>query len=276
MSLSTSTPEAAASARDGYPRDRANVLGCWIDRVTMDEAVAACENAVRTRHQVQHVAINAFKLVALRSDPALRRVVEGCELVAADSHPILWASRLLGDPLPCHVGGIELMHELFSLAEQKGYSVYVLGAKREVLDSAIVRIQGRHPRLRIAGYHDGYFDVGADRAVAEEIAAAAPDMLFVAISSPRKEQFLGDNRDILEVPFMMGVGGSIDIVAGVTRRAPAWMNKTGLEWLFRLIQEPRRLFRRYAVTNTAFLWLLFRELLSRRLHKLLHLSTEAR
>jgi N-acetylglucosaminyldiphosphoundecaprenol N-acetyl-beta-D-mannosaminyltransferase len=275
MTGSATTLEAVGVGNGSHSRDRAYVLGCWIDRVDMEQAVAICEEAVLSRQQVQHVAINAFKLVALRADPGLRRVVEGCELVAADSHPILWASRLLGDPLPCHVGGIELMHELFALSERKGYSVYVLGAKPEVLDKAIARIGEMHPRLRIAGYHHGYFDNDDDRAVAEEIAAAAPDILFVAISSPRKEQFLGENRDILNVPVMMGVGGSIDIVAGVTQRAPTWMNRTGLEWLFRLIQEPRRLFRRYAVTNSLFLGILLRELMSRQFRKLLHSPNDA-
>jgi N-acetylglucosaminyldiphosphoundecaprenol N-acetyl-beta-D-mannosaminyltransferase len=249
--------------------DRANVLGCWIDRLGMQQTVEVCERAVLTREPIQHVAINAFKLVSLRGDPELRRVVEGCELVSADSHPILWASRLLGDPLPCHVGGIELMHELFALSQEKGYSVYILGASSDVLEKAVGRIGEMYPQLRIAGYHHGYFDRTQDRVVAEEIAAAAPDMLFVAISSPRKEQFLGNNRDTLKVPFMMGVGGSIDILAGATKRAPAWMNHTGLEWLFRLIQEPRRLFRRYAVTNTVFLAILARELVSRSVRRLL-------
>jgi N-acetylglucosaminyldiphosphoundecaprenol N-acetyl-beta-D-mannosaminyltransferase len=256
-------------------RDLVDVLGCLVDRVDMDQAVRICEQAVVTRRPVQHVAINAFKLVTLRTDPDLRGVVEACELVTADSRPILWASRLLGDPLPCHVGGIELMHELFAVAERNGHSIYILGARPEVLETAIDRIREMHPQLRIAGSHHGYFVPEEDRLVSEEIAAAAPDMLFVAISSPRKEQFLGANRDVLSVPFMMGVGGSIDIVAGVTRRAPAWMNHAGLEWLFRLIQEPRRLFRRYAVTNTLFIAILVRALVSRYLGRVLAVGERA-
>src|SRR5207302_385590 len=137
------------------------------------------------------------------------------------------------------------------------------------LERAIRRLREMHPHVRIAGYHHGYFEPGDDRAVARRIAATRPDMLFVAMSTPRKEEFLGRNRDLLNVPFMMGVGGSIDILAGVTRRAPVWMNRIGLEWLYRLIQEPRRLFRRYSVTNARFLGILFRALVARRVRKLL-------
>ncbi|MHB8490729.1 MAG: WecB/TagA/CpsF family glycosyltransferase [Solirubrobacteraceae bacterium] len=249
-------------------RDRADVLGCAIDRVDMDQAVAICEKAVQGRQRVQHVAINAAKLVAFRSDPNMRRIVEACELITADSRPVVWASHLVGDALPPYVGGIDLMHQLFASADRHGNSIYVLGAKPDVLETAVRRIRELHPRLKVAGYHHGYFDPADDRRVAAEIAAAKPDMLFVAISSPRKEEFLGGNRDLLDIPFMMGVGGSIDIVAGVTRRAPVWINRIGMEWLFRMLQEPRRLFRRYAVTNSIFIAITLRALAWRWLEKM--------
>lgn len=243
------------------------MLGCRLDAVDMDSAVAVCEQAVRSRQLVQHVAINAAKLVAMRSDPELRQVVEACELVTADGQAVVWASRLLGDPLPGRVAGIDLMHELFALAERQSYSVYILGARAEVLACAVERIREAHPKLEIAGFRDGYFPPSEDRPVAEEIAACSPDMLFVAISSPRKEHFLGSYREVLNVPFVMGVGGAIDVVAGLTRRAPRLMQRLGLEWLYRLLQEPRRLFRRYLTTNIAFLVLTARTALRARLRK---------
>jgi N-acetylglucosaminyldiphosphoundecaprenol N-acetyl-beta-D-mannosaminyltransferase len=162
------------------------------------------------------------------------------------------------------VNGTDLMLRLLDVAERRGWSVYVLGAKPDVLERALARIRAAHPGLRIAGARDGYFSDEESAAVAEAVREAAPDLLFVAMSSPRKEVWLAGHGRGLGVPLVMGVGGSIDIVAGVTRRAPRWMQAAGLEWLFRLAQEPRRLGRRYVVTNAQFLGLLGRELLRRR------------
>jgi len=243
---------------------RADVLGCPVDRLTADETLAAIERTVETGGFAQHVCVNAAKLVALRRDRSLREIVERCELVSADGMAIVWASRLLGDPLPERVNGTDLMLRLLALAEERGWSVYVLGARPDVLERALARIRAAHPGLRIAGSRDGYFADDESAAVAGAIRTAAPDLLFVAISSPRKERWLADHGRDLGVPLVMGVGGSIDIVAGVTRRAPRWLQAAGLEWLVRLLQEPRRLGRRYLVTNVRFLALLGRELLRRR------------
>jgi N-acetylglucosaminyldiphosphoundecaprenol N-acetyl-beta-D-mannosaminyltransferase len=187
------------------------------------------------------------------------------QLVSADGQSIVWASRLLGDPLPERVAGVDLMHELFALAERSGYSVFILGARQEVLRSAIERLQERHPELALAGVHHGYFSEEESPEIAAEIRAAQPDILFVAISSPRKEQWLGCFGESLGVPLVMGVGGAIDILAGITRRAPRLWQQLGVEWLYRLLQEPRRMFRRYLVTNAQFSVLLARELAARAL-----------
>jgi N-acetylglucosaminyldiphosphoundecaprenol N-acetyl-beta-D-mannosaminyltransferase len=243
---------------------RAVVLGCPVDRLTFEETVAAVERVVEERGFAQHVCVNAAKLVALRRDPRLREIVAGCELVSADGVPVVWASRLLGDPLPERVNGTDLMERLLADSERRGWGVYLLGARRDVLERAVERLRERHPALRIAGYRDGWFPDSEAAAVAEEVRAAAPDLLFVAISSPRKELWLAEHGRGLGVPFVMGVGGSVDIVAGMTRRAPRWMQRTGLEWLFRLVQEPRRLGRRYLVTNAQFLALVGRDLVRRR------------
>jgi N-acetylglucosaminyldiphosphoundecaprenol N-acetyl-beta-D-mannosaminyltransferase len=240
--------------------ERAEVLGCAIDRVDMDEAARRCDRFVRTRAGAQHMAINAAKIVAMRHDESLHRLVDRCELITADGQAVVWASRLLGDPLPARVAGIDLMLELLALAEQRGYRVYVLGARPDVLAQAIARLRERHPRLVIAGWHHGYFKLAEERSVAAAIRAARPDLLFVAMSTPRKEYFLGRWGRAIDVPFSMGVGGAIDVVAGVTRRAPDVVQRLGLEWAFRLSQEPRRLFRRYLVTNIEFLRLTAREL----------------
>jgi N-acetylglucosaminyldiphosphoundecaprenol N-acetyl-beta-D-mannosaminyltransferase len=240
--------------------DRAEVLGCAIDRVDMSEAAERCDRFVRTRAGAQHMAVNAAKIVAMRHDEALHDLIDHCELVTADGQAVVWASRLLGDPLPARVAGIDLMLELLALAERRGYRVYLLGARAETLERAVARLCKHHPGLAVAGHRDGYFSEAEEPSVAAEIRAARPDLLFVAMPTPRKEYFLGRWGPELDVPFSMGVGGAFDVVAGVTRRAPRPLQRLGLEWAFRLAQEPRRLFRRYLVTNSAFVALTLRDL----------------
>lgn len=233
-------------------RDRALVLGCAIDRLGMAQTVARVQAIVKQGAFAQQVSINAAKLVTLKQDTELREVVNRCELVNADGQSVVWASRLLGDPLPERVAGIDLMHALIAMAAREGYGIYILGARQEVLETAVQKLREMYPNLNIAGYRHGYFAEDESPQVAEAIRRSGAQMLFVAMSSPRKEHWLGEHGPALGVPFTMGVGGSIDIVAGITRRAPRIWQRLGVEWFYRLLQEPRRMFRRYLVTNTRF------------------------
>lgn len=243
---------------------RLEVLGCPLDVVTMDEAVARCEGAIASRRYLQHMSVNAAKLVALRGDPEMQRMIASCGLITADGQSVVWGVRLLGAKLPERVAGIDLMTRMLAAAEMKGYSVYVLGARREVLDTALTRLRERYPRLRVAGSRDGYYAEDEAAAVCEEIRGSGADILFVAMSSPRKEYFLGERGATLGVPFTMGVGGSIDVIAGLTRRAPGLLQRAGLEWAYRLAQEPRRLARRYLTTNARFAAMVLRAMVTRR------------
>jgi N-acetylglucosaminyldiphosphoundecaprenol N-acetyl-beta-D-mannosaminyltransferase len=232
--------------------DRAVVLGCAIDRLDMPETVARCREIIEQGSFAQQVSINAAKVVAMQEDAELRASIEGCALVSPDGQSIVWASRLLGDPLPERVAGIDLMHNLIALAECEGYGIYILGARQEVLEAAVSRLRSRFPNLRICGYRDGYFSDEESPKVADAIRASGAQVLFVAISSPKKETWLAEYGHGLGVPFVMGVGGSVDILAGITRRAPAIWQRFGLEWLYRLLQEPRRMLHRYLVSNVRF------------------------
>ena len=230
----------------------------------MDATVERCRELIEADGVARQVSLNAAKLIALREDERLREIVRGCELVNADGQSVVWASRLLGDPLPERVAGIDLMQQLLALAERNDYSVYFLGATATVLQRALTRIRALHPRLRIAGSHHGYFAAEAEPTVRAAIRGAAPDILFVALSSPAKEYWLAENDD-LRAGLVMGVGGSLDVVAGDLRRAPHRLQRLGLEWLFRLVQEPGRLWRRYLTTNLRFTALVLREGLRSRL-----------
>jgi len=237
---------------------RIHLLGTAVDAVTMRDAVERVEHAVATRVQLRHVAMNAAKLVEMRRNPILRESVESADLITADGQSLIWAARLLGTPLPERVTGIDLMEQVLHLAARRGLRVFTLGAREDVVRDAVQILRTRHPGLNIVGAVDGYFTPEEEAAVVAKVAAAAPDILFVALSTPKKELFLANHQDRLGIPFCMGVGGSLDVIAGRVRRAPALLQRAGLEWMFRLAQEPRRLWRRYLRTNTAFLWLLLR------------------
>jgi N-acetylglucosaminyldiphosphoundecaprenol N-acetyl-beta-D-mannosaminyltransferase len=244
--------------------DRVSVLGCPVDALDMPETVERCLELIDRGRPAQHVVVNAAKLVEFNRNERMAQIIRGCELVNADGQSIVWAARLLGRELPERVAGIDLMHELLAAAAQRGLRVFLLGARPEVLADATRRLVEDNPGLVIAGTHHGWFDDSENDAVVRAIRDARPDMLFVAMSSPRKEYWLSENLPKLDVPFAMGVGGALDVVAGVSRRAPRWMQRIGLEWLYRLIQEPRRLWRRYLVSNLRFTALVVRERLSRR------------
>jgi exopolysaccharide biosynthesis WecB/TagA/CpsF family protein len=246
---------------EGLPR--VDVLGFEVERLGLDETAARLAVSVREGKQVHHVSLNASKLVESRRDAQLATVVRDADIVSADGQSIVWAARLLGDPVPERVAGVDLMFRLLDLAERERLGVFVLGAMPDVLNQAIQNLQTSYPELRIVGSRDGYFDDDESDQICDAINAADPAIVLIAMSSPRKEYWAHTHRRRLNAPLLIGVGGAIDIVAGVTSRAPRWMQRAGLEWAFRLLQEPRRLGRRYVVTNLRFMGLVSAALLRR-------------
>jgi len=243
---------------------RVDVLGCSVDPLDIPATVARCDEIIQSGRFSQQVSINAAKVTALQNDNRLREIAQQCGLVSVDGQSVVWASKLLGTPVPGRVPGIDLMFGVLALAERRGYRVYILGARQRVLDAAVKELQQRYPRLNLCGWHHGYFSENEEETIAEDIRRTSPNILLAAMSSPRKEYWLAEYGPRTGAQFGMGVGGSIDVVAGVTHRAPEWMQQVGLEWLYRLIQEPRRLGRRYAVSNTQFLAMLAAELVRTR------------
>ncbi|WP_307712297.1 WecB/TagA/CpsF family glycosyltransferase [Streptomyces sp. V4I23] len=221
--------------------------------LTLEGSMAAAEALIEDGGPYQHVVLNAAKVVQAHEDPDLARIIRSCSLVNADGQSVVWASRLLGQALPERVTGIDLMLALWRRAAEKGYGVYLLGAEPSVVE-ATARIAAEQG-VKIAGYRDGYWDETQDQQVVAAVREARPDILFVAVPSPRKEYFLARYLEQLGCALAVGVGGSFDVVAGVRSRAPEWMRRAGLEWFHRLIQEPRRMFRRYVVGNTRFVLL---------------------
>jgi N-acetylglucosaminyldiphosphoundecaprenol N-acetyl-beta-D-mannosaminyltransferase len=259
-----SKPSASSSHPEQRASKRAHVVGCPIDAVTLDEAVFRAEEAIASRRPCQHVAINAAKLVRFQHEPELRDAVLGCDLITADGQAVVWAGRFLGQRLPERVAGFDLMEALLGAASRRGYRVFLLGARPAVLEAAAQEVERRFLGVVIVGRQHGYFRNEELDGIVGRIAAAAPDILFVALETPKKEIFLARHGDRLAVPFTMGVGGAFDILAGLRGRAPKWVRRIGLEWLYRLVQEPHRLAGRYIVGNTKFTWLILREAVLRR------------
>jgi N-acetylglucosaminyldiphosphoundecaprenol N-acetyl-beta-D-mannosaminyltransferase len=238
--------------KDGLARPVREILGVPVDALTMDEVLDRVEDAIARRAPLQIGVVNAAKVVNMRRDPALREDVLSSDLILADGIAVVWAGRLLGRALPERVAGIDLMHGIFRRGAARGWRVFCLGATRAVLDGVLARVAADYPGLQVAGSHDGYFKDAEEEAVAAEIGASRADVLLVAMTSPKKEKFLARWSAILGVPVCHGVGGSFDVMAGKVDRAPEAWQRLGLEWLYRVKQEPRRLWRRYLVTNTLF------------------------
>ena len=239
---------------------RIDFLGIPVDGLTMNETVKIIDRAVQDGDHLNHVVLNAGKVVMMQKDHQLFNSVVSCDLINADGQSIVWAARFLGKKIPERVAGADILQELVQLANEKGYKCFFFGAKEEVVKKVVSIYQEKFGKQIIAGYRNGYYSVEEEHIIAQEIAQSGTQLLFVAITSPKKENFLHEYRDILkDVNFTMGVGGTFDVIAGVTKRAPLWMQRTGLEWFYRFLQEPKRMWKRYLVGNAKFIKLVFKE-----------------
>jgi len=241
--------------------ERSELLGLEFERAGMTGVVARCLawcQGPRTSHIV--VTANASHLCMMRRDGALRQACQAADLAVADGMSVVWALKLLGRPVPERVAGIDLMTRLLEAGDTHGLRVYLLGARAEVVQTLVDRCQQRYPGLILAGARDGYFTVDDHQTIADEIREQAPHLLFVGMPTPFKDVFCQRHRDRLQVPVIIGVGGSFDVMAGIVARAPATVQSMGLEWAWRLVMEPRKLWKRYLSTNSEFIWLVVREL----------------
>ncbi|QHI71302.1 WecB/TagA/CpsF family glycosyltransferase [Aminipila terrae] len=237
---------------------RFKIFNTYVDALSLDETIQAVERIISERKPTQHVVINASKVNIMQKDKKLTDIINSCSLINADGASIVWASKVLGIPLKERVTGIDLFMSLIELANEKKYKIYLFGAKEEVIIRVKEIFETKYPNLNITGYRNGYFAESDEPAIVENMAESRADMMFVAFSSPKKEYWVNKYINQLNIPFVMGVGGSFDVVAGVTERAPIWMQQHSLEWFYRLIQEPRRMWRRYIIGNAKFVLLTYK------------------
>lgn len=237
---------------------RIEVLGCPMDVASMDSTVNTIKCAVSAGRFTQHVVVNVAKLVNMRDDPQLKESVHSCDIINIDGMGVVLGARFLGYSVPERVAGVDLFHELLKMSQENQFSVFLLGATDEVVSKATSNILELYPNLIVAGHHHGYF-WNDEETLVNKIRTSGAKLLFVAITSPKKENFINRWRNQLGVDFVMGVGGTFDVVAGKVKRAPKWMQQYGLEWLYRVIQEPGRMWKRYLTTNLKFASLLIKE-----------------
>jgi len=237
--------------------NRIELFSCPVDIATMDETVAWIDSRIERRQFTQHVVVNVAKLVHMQKDAELAASVRACDIVNIDGMGVVWGARLLGFDVPERVAGVDLFERLLQMAAKRGLPVFLLGATDAVVSRAAQVVSARYPALEIAGHHHGYFWDDEEHVV-EMIRSSGARLLFVAITSPKKENFINRWKDHLGVDFVMGVGGTFDVVAGKVRRAPQWMQRGGLEWAYRVAQEPRRMWKRYFITNNKFALMLIK------------------
>ncbi|WP_394751936.1 WecB/TagA/CpsF family glycosyltransferase [Crenothrix sp.] len=242
-------------------KQRINIIGCEIDNLSMEETLQTIEGFIYSGQSHQHVVVNVDKIVKANKDPHLLRIINECALVNVDGMPVVWASYLLGKPLKERVAGIDLFEKLIQRSAEKAWRIYFLGASEEIVSTVNHIYQQKYPNISIAGYHNGYWTTEEEPGLVAQIKNSQTQLLFVALSSPQKENFLSTYQAQLQIPFVMGVGGSFDVIAGKIKRAPPWIQKIGFEWFYRFLQEPRRMFKRYFIEDMAFFWLLVKEFL---------------
>jgi N-acetylglucosaminyldiphosphoundecaprenol N-acetyl-beta-D-mannosaminyltransferase len=219
----------------------------------MDGAVAVVRASIAGEQRCRILVANANKAWLARGSARLRAILESAELVVGE-WAMVWAAEKLGEAGVHFVAGITLMGRLLEEAEREGWSVYLLGAQPEVVEALAARLKRDRPQLRLAGRHHGYLDETLTQHVRAELAELRPDLLFVAMGSPLQEYWISDAWTSPGARVALGVGGSFDVLAGLKKDTPAWARGRGLEWIYRTVQDPRRYWRRYLVTNSWFVW----------------------
>jgi N-acetylglucosaminyldiphosphoundecaprenol N-acetyl-beta-D-mannosaminyltransferase len=216
------------------------LLGMRVDRVTMDQTLELVENYIRSGQPHHIVTADASMVVTASQDAEFARIVAASDLVTPDGAGILWATRRLGSPVPAKVSGVDLSARLVGLSGSKGWRIFFFGAAPGVAAAAADRMRERFPDANIVGHRDGFFRPEDEERIVDEIRAARPDILLIALGIPKQEKFLFRHKAALGVPVMIGVGGTLDVFSGAVKRAPVWMQNVGLEWLYRTASDPKR------------------------------------
>ena len=220
---------------------RLRILNVPVDSVSMHAAIKQIEGFIASGKPHIVVTADSAGIVLANNDPSFRRIVESADLVTADSVGVIWAAKRKGSPLPERVSGIDMFAKLCQGSAEKGYKLYFLGSSPGTAEMAAERCRLLFPGCNIVGARHGFFDPDSYTLVAQEIAKTKPDVLFVAMGMPRQEKFIMETQSIIGAPVAMGVGGTLDVYSGKLKRAPKWVQKMKMEWLYRLFQNPKKI-----------------------------------
>lgn len=234
-------------------------LNTFYDNLTFEKTLEIINQAILNKQQIHHTVINAYKVVLLQNDLGLRESVNSADIINVDGAGVIFGAKILGKPVKERIAGIDLMERILEQAHKNNFKVYFLGAKEEIVKKITTIYSEKYGKNIVAGYRNGYFTNEEENEIVHKIRESNPQILFVAMPSPKKENFLFKyKKEIENVNFIMGVGGSFDVLAGKVNRAPIWLQKIGMEWFYRLIQEPKKMWKRYLIGNLVFLFLILK------------------
>jgi N-acetylglucosaminyldiphosphoundecaprenol N-acetyl-beta-D-mannosaminyltransferase len=233
-------------------RNTIDILGVRVDNISLNDLIRRVEDFVASGDRYRVMYANVHVLNAAYRDPDLRRILNAVDLVYCDGAGVRLGARLTGQHLPERMTGADWIHDLCRACQKKRYALYLFGGELGIADRAAQALQAQHPGLIIAGTHDGFFDDSST--IITAINQARPDILLVGLGTPLQERWIDQHFDALEAPVVWAVGALVDFVAGKVPRAPRWMLDHGLEWLYRLLVEPRRMWHRYVIGNPLFIY----------------------
>lgn len=244
------------------PLNRVKFMNTFIDNVTMDEAIQHIEFCIKNKTIGQVITPNVDQIVRIEWDEYFRKICDSCELLLVDGHPLLWTAKFYGRPFKEKICGSDLVPKLCEISAQKGYSVFLLGAAPGVAQTAADNLQKLYPDLRVAGVYSPPIGFEKDKNELDKIndilRKSKADLLFVGMGVPKQDIFIYENKEKYEIPMSFSIGGTIDFIAGVQKRAPMWIRRIGFEWFYRLINDPKRMFKRYVIDDSAFFRLIWK------------------
>lgn len=240
--------------------EKRELFGIGVDNLTMQESIDVINQSIDSKQPIMHIVVNAAKLVHMQRDKELFQSIRNADLVNVDGMAVVWASKILGKPLKERVSGIDLFLNLVKNAQLRRETIFLLGAEEKVVNKVAETFKRNFGEEIIAGYHHGYFSKEDEHKLVKQIVDSKATYLYVAMSSPKKEIFLSRyKQELSSIGFIMGVGGSFDVISGKVKRAPEWMQKAGLEWFYRFLQEPKRMWKRSFIDNGKFIAMVIQE-----------------
>jgi len=244
------------------PLNRRKFMNTYIDDISMEEAILHVEQCIKDHKIVHVITPNVDQIVRIEWDDKFKQICDSCELLLVDGQPLMWVSKLYGKQFKQKISGSDLVPALCKIASKKGYAVFFLGAAPGVAIRAAEILGKKYPYLKIAGVYSPPLGFEKDKEeiklINEMLMNSGADMLFVGMGVPKQDIFIYENKDIYQIPVSFSIGGTIDFIAGVQKRAPQWISKMGFEWLYRFIYDPKRLFKRYFIDDMKILGLVWK------------------